>query len=439
VHHQYDKTSDFTTQRSRLLVVLAALMLAAIGGLVGAPRASADEIPGAITSITSTSSKVGQWEQAEFSCTWAVPDGSKPGDTFTLQLPEELKWSGSKTFDLRAPDGSVVAKAVVTDSGLVTFTLTDYVATHPINVHGTCAFTTQYIAATDGGTVELEFQVNDEVLTVPVETQGPCPSGCPTDRTEPHKWMWWADADQTVTQSQIMAPATTTDDATVVITDTPGPGLALDCTSVETAVGKNLDDKGLITAPRDDAAYPAKVACTPDQVTVTWTGLPKGEYTELRVKATVTDPTRASYANQGTISIAGEESPVAAETKRTDASGTGVGTTPAPTTTSPSSTTTTSPTSTTTTTSSSTSSTTSETTVGGGSGGDTGGASVEEQPMSTAGSSEQGAYVQSAPAQQTGPLAYTGATVWPTVAIGLALLVGGGLLLLSRRRVARRH
>ena len=437
MHHQYAKPTvhEHATRRSRLVVVLAALMLAAIGGLVAAPSASAAVIPGAITSISTKSSKVAQWDQVDFSCTWAVPDGSKPGDTFTLQLPDELRWSGSKTFDLLSPDCAVVAKAVVNDSGYVVFTLTDYVTTHPLDVHGTCNFTTQYVAVTTGCTVNLKFEVNGEVVTVPVGTAPPCPTGCGTDRSWAQKWMWWSNPEQTATRSLLMAPATTTDDATVVITDTPGPGLALDCTTVEATVGKNLDGSGMITDPRDDAAYPAKISCTPDKVTVTWKGLPKGEYTEVRVKSVVTDPTRTSYENAGTISIAGKESPVSAGTKRTNAGGTGVGTTPAPTTSSPSSTT--SPSKTTT---SSPSSTTSEkTAVVGGSGDESGAATVEEQSTAAAGSYEQGAYAESAPAEQSGPLAYTGAAVWPTVAAGVALLLVGGLLLLSRRRVARRH
>ena len=209
------------------LVAMVVAVASVILGVVAPLSARADVITGAFTSISTTSSQVNQWDTVKLTCEWAVPDGSKPGDTFTLQLPDQLKWFGSKSFDLSAPDGSVVATAVADDSGKVLFTLTDYVGTHPDDVHGDCDFTTQYTAPTQSETVDLTFVVGGDTVRVPVTTVGACTTDCGPDRTKAHKAMWWADGEQSVTQSRILAPKTTEQSSTVVITDTPGAGIAL--------------------------------------------------------------------------------------------------------------------------------------------------------------------------------------------------------------------
>ena len=267
--------------------------------LLGAGKARADTIEGAITSITTTATSTAQWDRVDLACTWAVPDGSSPGDTFTLQLPPELRWFGSTDFDLKGPDGQPVAHAHANPDGSVVFTLTDYVLTHPVGVHGSCHFSTQYIAETTDETVHLDFQVGDEVIRVDVGTVGSCTENCAVDRTEASKVMYWADAEQSVTQSVIRAPATASDVSDVTITDAPGPGLALDCATVAATIGKVLDAHGDVTAPRDDARYVPVIACTTQSLTVTWSDVPAGEYTEVRVKAHVTDPRSGDLQQPG--------------------------------------------------------------------------------------------------------------------------------------------
>lgn len=397
----------------------ACLLLAVSTLLVVAGPSQADVIPGAITSITTDASRVDEGDEVRFSCTWQVPDGSQPGDTFELTLPTALKWYGAKTFRLVATDGSIVATAAADASGHVVFTLADYVASHPRDIHGTCSFVTLYTAAVTGGEENLDFHVGDTVITVPVDTGEPCPPNCPGSRDEAGKDMWWLDAEQTMTRSVIWTPATTADTTTVTVTDTPRPGLSLICSSVTAHIGPHLGANGKLSEPYDDQVLPAEVSCAPDRLVVTWSKVPPGEYAEVRLNANVADPDRTEYSNDAQVSFDGTIFPVDSHVIRTNASGTGSGaastptTTPSPTTTIPTNTTTTtSPTSTSATTSSATTALTARP-------GQT--SHAELGPTSTtsvAGSA----------------LAFTGFEAAGLVTAGLGLLACGGAVLLAAHR-----
>ena len=414
----------------RWLAALAASLLVAWVALLGSGPARAATIDGAITSITTTATSTAQWDRVDLACTWAVPDGSAPGDTFTLRLPPELRWFGSTDFALAAPDGQPVARAHAGADGTVVFTLTDYVLTHPVDLHGSCHFSTQYVATTTDETVHLDFQVGDQVIRVDLGTVGPCTASCAVDRTEASKYMWWYDAAQTVTQSVIRAPATTSDLSDVTISDTPGPGLALDCATLTVTIGKVLDATGNVTAPRDDATYVPAVSCTTQAVSVTWSDVPAGEYTELWVRADVVDPSAATYTNAGSVVVDGQTTPVHDQVRHSEAGGDGEGTpSPTTTTTSPPTSTTTSPTVTTT-----TSPTTAPSTTATGTGTVTALATTDDTVVSSGGGSTTAA----AQTVTDSVLAFTGVAVVQRVALALGLL-GAGALVAGLGRRARRH
>jgi hypothetical protein len=414
-----------------------AAILLLLGALTAfAPRAAAAEIEGAITSITTTATHTSKGDRVDFGCTWAVPDGSRPGDTFTLRLPDELRWFGSRSFAIASPDGEPVATATVDDSGLVVFTLTDYVLTHPVEVHGTCQFSTLYAVEGTGEIETVRFEVGAEVIPVDIDTEGPCTQGCDVVRDEASKSMWWYDEQQTVTRSVVRAPATTRETSTVTLTDVPQPGLAIDCTSLVTRVGKHLNASGDVTTPTDDARYPAVVQCSPERLVVTWKDLPAGEYAELRVSSTVTDPTLTSFRNDATVTINGEDTPVTAQVRTSEAGGTGSGTP-----TSPTPTTTTPPT----TTSTTTSATTPPTSTTSTSSTTTSPAPVTTQPSVTA-TTGGGTLVRAdvpednGSAESRASLAFTGSNTVTAAAAALCLLlVGLALTLVARRARLRNH
>lgn len=334
-NHTHHKNAANTTERGRAFpavspaAVLAGLlgaMLAAVGLFWPVQAAQAAVVPNAITSVSTTSTVNGQWSQVDFTCRWAVPDGSQPGDTFTLQLPPQLRWFGQTDFDLKNPSGETVATAHASDSGLVVFTLGSFVASHQ-GIGGSCSFSTLYTEKpTSGGTTQLDFQVGSTVIRVPVTIDQPCQQNCaPKPPATPEKGMWWSDPTQTELKSVFHLPPTTLPTSDVTITDTPGPGTQIDCSKIVPRVGTALDQDGNIATPSDEAAYPAVIVCTPSLLTVTWTGLPKGELVQLFVITKVTDGTLDAYTNSGHVTIAGKDTPVMVEVRRTSATGTGNG------------------------------------------------------------------------------------------------------------------
>lgn len=435
-----------TSWRRVVWMVGGCVLIGLTALLVMAPPSQADVIPGAITSISTQATHVDEGDEVTFACTWAVPDGSDPGDTFDLTLPAQLNWFGSRTFNLFAPDGSVVANATVDNDDHVVFTLADYVATHPRDIHGTCTFVTLYSTAGTGGEVDLEFQTGADVVRVPVGTDHPCTTNCVGSRDDAGKDMWWLDSGQTKTRSVVWTPATTADATTVTITDTPGPGLSLDCASVTAHIGRELGAEGKLTEPYDDAAIPAAVSCEPDRLVVTWTAVPAGEYAEVRVNATVTDAGRSAYSNDATVKFDGTILPVESVVKRTDASGTGSGGTPSPTTTTSITSTTTAPptsttsststTSTTTTPPTSTTSTTSTTTAPTPTATSTGttGATGAEENGTIDGALPYVVTTSGALEVSGGALAFTGLNVAAALAGALVLLIAGSGLMMAGRR-----
>ncbi|HEV7171399.1 Ig-like domain-containing protein [Pedococcus sp.] len=415
---------------ARALTVIAALSITLGAAVVAALPGQASVIVGAITSITTSATQVQQYDRVDLDCTWAVPDGSQPGDTFTMQLPSQLRWYGSSTFPLKSPDGQTVAIAQAASNGLVTFALTSYVLTHSVNVHGTCMFSTQYFLATTGKNVILNFTVGAQVIPLEVGTGAPCTQGCPPAHNSALKTMWWTDGRQQSTGSRIEAPPTTADVSTVTLTDTPGPGLAIDCTSVAPAIGRTLDSDGHVVQPGDAVRHPAKVVCTPASLKVAWTGLPAGEYTEVALVNTVTDPTLASYSNSGTVTVNGVISPVGSHLARTDGGGTGVGSTPTPTTTSP---TTTPPTTTPSTTAPPT--TTTPPTATAPVTADHATPTTTQAPVQTV--SATAGPTPGGPAATAPTLAFTGAATVPSFLVALLLVGLGGAALALHARVER--
>ncbi|MET3368159.1 UNVERIFIED_CONTAM: hypothetical protein ABIE34_001392 [Jeotgalibacillus campisalis] len=310
-----------------LVTALLAALTAFLGlGLTALP-ATAANIPEADITISTESVVTKQWDQVDVKCTWSVPDKSQPGDTFSLQLPPELRWFGATTFDLKNPAGRTVATAAANDAGLVVFTLTDFVASHPLNVGGECSFTTQYaLEPTHGGSEELNFVVGDSVVRVPVTTE-PCTEDCdPGVPTSAGKSMWWADPAQTKLESIFYMPPMAFETNDVVVTDIPAAGMEINCSQVTPRVGKVVSAAGNIVEPYDNGQYPATIQCSPQSLTVSWQGLPKGEHVELFVVTTVTDSSLDVYENNGTVNISGDQHPVGTETRRSVASGTGDGT-----------------------------------------------------------------------------------------------------------------
>ena len=325
--------------KRRFTAIITALLLGLLSAVGLAAPAQADVIDNAITGITlQTTGDLHDNSVVNFACTWAVPPGSQPGDTFTMQLPPELAWSGATTFSLTAPDGvTPVAEAEVSNTGLVTFTLTDYMLTHT-SASGHCHFTTRY-QATGPGEHELSFDVGSDVIRVPVTEGSECQTNCGTKVAK--KLGWWIDkATQDRMQFAIRAPATQgASTNTVTFTDDPGPGYDLDCQSLRSVVSPTTSSDGAVTAPFIGAyvaantppfaggqALPApSVTCTTTGLTVSWTSVPEAMYSEVRIQALVTDPSLTEYVNSGVVTMNGVDNEVGTTIKHDKPGGGGQG------------------------------------------------------------------------------------------------------------------
>ena len=207
----------------------AGLVVAGAVHPVGA--AFAAEIPDAVQDVQITADTVGYWDKLRVDLTWAVPNSAAPGDTFQLQLPEQLEMVPGYSFPLAAPDGKVVANAVVQPDGrTVVFELTDYVDDHE-NVAGNAWFESTWNDTVEPGTTQtLTFKGSASTFQDTV-TIGPL-----GNYTGGGKWQNWSPnpAPYGSLNWGVMYGKVAPEDVgkTVTFTDTPGSGQQVDCDTI---------------------------------------------------------------------------------------------------------------------------------------------------------------------------------------------------------------
>ena len=406
---------------------------------IGASRpASADELNGAITNVSVQQTTVGWWSNMRVDIDWAVPDSSVAGDTFTITLPPELS-SLTNGFDLKAPDGSVVAHAVVVH-GVVTFTLTDYADTHS-DVAGTAFFEASWdhTDATPGADNTLVFHTSTQDFTdhVAAGVIGV------VDRTKGRKYGYWVDrADQGTTNPTdalrwgLEAPQGPWD--RLVFVDTVSAGHVVGCATVqvERITSFNSGGEALSSVALDPATY--TVTCSPSGLTVTTGPVADGVVIRVSYATTITDTSVGSYKNAATITADGTDEAVSSNVIRSVQGGDGGGsTTTTSTSTSTSTTTSTVPETTT----STTVAETTPTTVAGSTTSTTSTPTAVDHGTATTtpgGQTHRTDRTRRSPTASTvTTLPRTGSNTGVPAVTGLALLVtGAALLLVSRRRSA---
>lgn len=142
---------------------LASVLALAAAPLTFSGAAWATDIPDAVTSVeTQGTIRVG--DSFTLVAQWAVPDHSKPGDTFTLELPPELSPMQTQ-FDVLSDSGAVVATANV-QGGNVVVTLSDYVTQNPVNLKGQLRFNaTVNESATPGTPIVIAWGTSTTTIT----------------------------------------------------------------------------------------------------------------------------------------------------------------------------------------------------------------------------------------------------------------------------------
>lgn len=320
----------------RLIAALVAGLLVLLAGALTGTAARAAELPGAITSVTTDKQSYGYSERLQLDFEWAVPDDSRPGDTFQLPLPEELAAVSLARFQLNAPDGTPVAEAVW-DGRTVVFTLTGYVASHDA-VSGSGHLTVQWDHSTvteDGGPVTLRFGASVTTVTIaPKPEPTPCTSNCGPAPVRTERGIWkgssWADGAYEGTRDEkdninwlIEVPGNQAGyDGPVDVVDAIGAGSIIDCSTLKITTQDSLAG-GTPTTPLNPSRY--TLDCTGATLHVVIDKVKPSEFINLTYKGTITDQSTGTYANNVTITVPGTTWTKNSTIKRTDAGGVGGG------------------------------------------------------------------------------------------------------------------
>lgn len=308
-----------------------ALVVCTLAGLttflLPSGAATASEIPGAITSVAVVEDTAQYGDRVQIEVDWALPDTVSAGDTFWLQLPAEFT-RHSTTFDLRSPDGEVVATAVVAPDGRVTFTATSFVETHD-GVAGSAYFRVTFTSETSGGgLLTLEFPTSTTVYTDQIEVV----PFTAIDRSGPVKAGFWTDPDdQGLTTPEgaltwsVASPRGPADE--LRFTDEITVDQAFRCNDLVVERTTTID--GYSGFLRDLSPVPASdyaLTCSAEAwELVLERPVAEGEVIQVTVTADITDPTLASYSNDAVVTTGTTDRVTTATVSRFDAGGVGDG------------------------------------------------------------------------------------------------------------------
>ena len=231
--------------------------------------ATAAEIPDAISNVNITGeAQIGQ--TLTVTANWSVPNHSQPGDTFSLPLPTEFT-AMQTDFPLLDASGATVATAHV-ENGQVTVTLTDYVATHPLNIGGGLRFNVQINeTATPDQPITLTW--GNTVTITPKAAWNGIPN-----HTEVVKY-GWATPDRQGNGWTIEVPGGENGLTDVTVVDTPTDH-RIQCDSVRIEAA-TFDGTEFV----DWRPLPATVDCTGDAVSIGIPSIPAGQQAFLMMNA----------------------------------------------------------------------------------------------------------------------------------------------------------
>lgn len=307
---------------------MSAIATVLVGGAFG-ERAAAAEIPDAVTGIRIVEAGTNVSGSLTMELDWTVPDGTKAGDTFVVQLPPELLAEPGATFEVTGPGGEVVATAEVVGDTVV-YTMTAFAEEHE-DVSGTAWLTLQWdtTQVSPGSTYDLTFTVGtttyvDTATVDPADPKGPA-----------GKWMNWV-IDPPAPHGPddhlhwgIRTSVFTADDIgrTVTIVDTAGTAQAIDCSSISTTILTSDPVEGLVWSGLLPPSRYINSSCTADESMVSFlvTESLVGHVVRLEGWSTVLDMSLSSYRNDGSVSIDGHTDPVYATARRLSGGGSGSG------------------------------------------------------------------------------------------------------------------
>ncbi|MGT2772274.1 Cna B-type domain-containing protein, partial [Streptococcus marimammalium] len=161
--------------KKKLLKVVSLLILVITTfSLIKTPSVAATEHDNVITNMSLTSESggelpdsIGQWVNFRINADFALPDNVvHQGDTTTIQLPDKLTFPQTTAFEVKDPDGNLVANATInSDTKQVVLTYTDYVETHS-NVTGKLFFYSRvdFIVTDVAEEIDVNIQVGSKTF-----------------------------------------------------------------------------------------------------------------------------------------------------------------------------------------------------------------------------------------------------------------------------------
>lgn len=303
-----------------IVALIAALTLVFAFLVPTQNEAHAAELEDVITDVQ-TDGSVAPGDRFRVDITWEVPDSAQPGDTFSMQLPDELL-PMKESFEVLDPDGNVIATAEVVD-GVVVFTLTDYVADHT-DVSGTAYFWLEVSEdAEPGDDVTIEWNLDDSVK---IEIEEPGDGDWVNDRDKGQKHGTYY-PESGIVEWIVMGPLGY-DEVTFV--DEAQEGQTFVCDDLRVEIW-TLDDKGHWDS--SELAENHDVTCTETLVEGTIYDVPDGKIGALIIPTIVPEGVEV-VENKATVSVTDQTDEPGAETIVTDAGGEGDGdqiVTPSPT------------------------------------------------------------------------------------------------------------
>jgi LPXTG-motif cell wall-anchored protein len=292
----------------RFSLLASVLIVGGVSSVVASGHVEAAVIPDPVTAITVTPSNPRLTDPVRTDIAWCVPDSSTAGDTFEVALPPELVQL-PRNFNLRDPDGVLVATALITGTpAVVSFTFNSYVDTHT-GVCGTAFFESRLDSSLIPGTsYPLTYVVNHVTTFQPVIDVRP--GVAPTGRDSAKKGAYFADPNdecRTVAEACLgwyiesqLGPF-----QSVTINDTAPANTTFECSQVTVRLW-NVTATGALANSFSLASQgaTASVTCTPGQLQVVASNIPAGLLVRVIVKATplVLDPAGGvTFVNAATV------------------------------------------------------------------------------------------------------------------------------------------
>lgn len=316
---------------------LAAVSTFGLGSLATVATATAAEVPNAITSVNVIEETADSFAQVHVNVTWAVPDGTAPGDTFHLTLPASLHALDGQTFDLRTPDGSAVVANASISGDVVTFTATDYVATHN-SVNGSAVFSASRSSGTAVNTpVDATFTSEGRTFQDTITF-----TGDPGANTTMETYKWGKLNDVSSLQWGILSARPYSGGQKITFRDTPAAnsGYEINCDPGSITLwgypnGLNGGGNQWVADNSKPAGFNGFTveSCDPVAGVVATYTVPawtqsNGSFWQPEVRLTnvkVTDPNKPVFANSGTVAFGSATVPVASSVENVFASGVGEG------------------------------------------------------------------------------------------------------------------